>query len=55
VGTTVYLENESVPMASNVIVYPEFATILPGGSATIHVTGQLGYSGVVTIYIGIVG
>ena len=46
--------NASAPSAVNVVVSPSHPVdVEPGQSGSIEVSGQLGYSGPVTIYIGL--
>jgi hypothetical protein len=46
--------NVTAPLATNLVVYPPPPiSVSPGGNGEVEVTGQLGYTGVVTVYLGI--
>jgi len=49
----VFVENVTAPAATNLVVYPQAITVFPGTSGTVHISGQLGYSGDVTVYVGV--
>jgi len=51
----VVVDNATAPGATNVVVSPQILTVYAGSSGTVRVSGQLGYSGDVTIYIGVYG